>query len=68
MANSRDVAAFLAEAYWSRPAAEPELVAMSGEIARDSAWVATVGREGGADIFSLEPAHYTALMLKEAGE
>jgi hypothetical protein len=68
MTNSRDVAAFLAEAYWSRPAVEPELVAMSGEIARDSAWVAAISMADETDIFSLEPAHYAALMLKEAGE
>jgi hypothetical protein len=58
----------LVDTYWGRPAVEAELIAMAGEVKRDAAAIAPspLGNNGG--LFNTEPAHYDALMLKEAGQ
>jgi hypothetical protein len=66
MISPKDVAAMLAETYWQRPANEAELIAMAGEILRDSAWVSAQASSTDNVYFSIEPAHYDGLMRKEA--
>lgn len=64
--DNKDTVAALAHAYLGRPAIEAEVVAMAGEIARDSLAIApsAFGKDGG--LFSTEPALFDALMLTEA--
>ncbi|KAA3511626.1 MULTISPECIES: hypothetical protein [Agrobacterium] len=64
--DEKQIMAALAQAYWGRPAVEPELVAMTGELARDSATIAPPRHGQDATLFDVEPAHYDALMLTEA--
>ncbi|MDQ0456761.1 hypothetical protein [Rhizobium paknamense] len=53
----------LAQAFWDRPATPSERIAMLGEVARDAG---AIGRHSSGDgLFSVEPAHFLALMLKE---
>ncbi len=62
----KDLVEVLAENYWGRPAVDAELLAMAGEIARDSAAIAPspLGQSGA--LFNIEPAHFDALLLAEA--
>ncbi|WP_137131118.1 hypothetical protein [Rhizobium sp. FY34] len=60
------VMAALAESYWGRHASEPELLAMTGELRRDSASIAPSALGRGGALFTVEPAHYDALMQAEA--
>lgn len=62
----KDIMAALAEAYWQRPAIEAELVAMTGELARDSETIAPSPFGTGGALFNTEPAQFDALMLAEA--
>lgn len=64
--DTKDIVAAIAENYWGRPAVEAELVAMAGEIARDSAAIAPspLGQSGA--LFNIEPAHFDILLLAEA--
>ncbi|MBT9372897.1 hypothetical protein [Rhizobium sp. CSW-27] len=56
----------LARAFWNRSASEAEGVAMRGEIERDAPAIGahSLGRDNA--LFSVEPAHFAALMLREA--
>ncbi|NTF09014.1 hypothetical protein G6L37_23080 [Agrobacterium rubi] len=64
--DNKDIVAALAQAYWARPAVEAELVAMAGEVARDSAAIAPSALGKGGALFNTEPTHFEALMLAEA--
>ncbi|NTF34523.1 hypothetical protein [Rhizobium skierniewicense] len=64
--DNRDMVAALAQGYWARPAVEAELVAMAGEMARDSAAIAPSPLGKGGALFNVEPAHFDALLLSEA--
>ena len=66
MAELKDIADTLARIYWARPANEAEMVAMAGEMQRDSAAIAPSRKGEGNVFFSLEPSTYYALMAKEA--
>lgn len=57
----------LVEAYWKRPAIEAELVAMSGELARDAEKIAGRTPGGRSDLFGIEPSSFDAVMLSEVG-
>jgi uncharacterized protein (DUF2132 family) len=62
----KDIADALAQTYWARPSVEAELVAMAGEMVRDSAAIAPSPLGKGGALFTIEPAHFDALMLGEA--
>ncbi|XUY28884.1 hypothetical protein RMR21_017500 [Agrobacterium sp. rho-8.1] len=64
--DNKDIVAALAQAYWARPAVEAELVAMAGEMARDSAAIAPSPLGKGGALFNIEPAHFDAFLLSEA--
>lgn len=66
MTELKDIADTLARMYWGRPANEAEMVAMAGEMQRDSAAIAPPREGKGNVFFSIEPATYYALMAKEA--
>lgn len=65
MTDLRLIATGLAETYWKRPPVEAEIVAMTGEMERDSLKIAVQQPDGDNPFFSIEPAHYYAL-LREA--
>ncbi|MET3615022.1 hypothetical protein ABID16_003365 [Rhizobium aquaticum] len=66
MVELKEIADTLALLYWARPANEAEMVAMAGEMQRDSAAIAPPRAGEGNVFFSIEPATYYALMSKEA--
>lgn len=66
MAELKDIADTLARLYWARPANEAEMVAMAGEMQRDSSAIAPPRVGEGNVFFSLEPSTFYALMATEA--
>lgn len=65
MAEFKEIADTLARLYWARPANEAEMVAMAGEMQRDSAAIAPPREGEGNVFFSIEPSTYYALMARE---
>ena len=63
--DTKEIMAAMAQTYWQRPAVEAELLAMAGEVARDSAAIAPspFGKSGA--LFNTEPSHFDAVMLAE---
>jgi hypothetical protein len=66
MTDLQQLADALARLYWSRPAIEPEMIAMAGEMERDSAAIAPPRAGEGNFFFSIEPAAYYAALATEA--
>lgn len=63
--ETREIMQALVEAYWQRPAIEPELVAMTGELMRDAEKIAGRMHGGRSDLFGIEPSSFDAVMLSE---
>jgi hypothetical protein len=63
-----DVAKTLAQTYWGRPAIDPEIVAMAGEMRRDSAAIATIAEARDGALFCVEPAAFDRIMRQEADQ
>ncbi|MBX9469880.1 MAG: hypothetical protein KL839_19405 [Rhizobium sp.] len=61
-----DVMKALAQAYWGRPAVDPELVAMVGELRRDSAAIAAAPEGRNGALFNIEPAAFDRILQMEA--
>jgi hypothetical protein len=61
-----DVMKALSQAYWGRPAIDPELVAMVGEMRRDSAAIAASPEGQQGALFNLEPAAFDRILQTEA--
>lgn len=61
-----DVMKALAQAYWGRPASDAELVAMVGEMRRDSAAIAASPEGQGGALFTVEPAAFDRILQTEA--
>jgi hypothetical protein len=57
----------LAQTYWGRPAIDPELVAMVGEMRRDSTAIAAIPEAQDGALFLVEPADFDRIMKQEAG-
>ncbi|HWU64425.1 MAG TPA: hypothetical protein VN112_20600 [Ensifer sp.] len=66
MAELKEIADTLARLYWARPANEAEMVAMAGEMERDSTAIAPPREGEGNVFFALEPSTFFALLSKEA--
>lgn len=56
----------LAQAFWGRPPVSAELVAMVGEVERDSFAIAAAAEGQNGGLFNIEPAHFDHLLQKEA--
>jgi hypothetical protein len=67
MTELKEMADALIRLYWARPAVEAELVAMAGEMERDSRAVAPPRGSGENVFFALEPSTFDALMASEEG-
>jgi hypothetical protein len=63
--ETRQIMEALAEAYWGRPAIEAELVAMTGELARDAEKIASRVPGGRSNLFGIEPSSFDAVMRSE---
>lgn len=57
----------LVRAFWNRPANAAEDIAIRGEIGRDAPAIGAHALACDGALFSVEPSHFTALMLREAG-
>jgi hypothetical protein len=67
MTDLKETADVLVRLYWDRPAVEAELVAMAGEMDRDSRAIAPPRGSGENVFFALEPSSFDALMASEEG-
>lgn len=60
--ETQNLMTMLAESYWGRPAIDAERVAMAGEAARDAARIAPLPAGGADALFTVEPAHFEAIL------
>jgi hypothetical protein len=60
-----DLMQSLAQTYWGRPAIDPELVAMVGEMRRDIA-IANAPEGQNGSLFNIEPAAFDHILQGEA--
>lgn len=62
-----DVMKTLAQTYWGRSAIDPELLAMVGEMRRDSTAIAAIAEAQDGALFSVEPAAFDRILRQEVG-
>lgn len=62
-----DVMKTLAQTYWGRPAIDAELLAMVGEMRRDSTAIAAIAEAQDGALFSVEPAAFDRILRQEVG-
>jgi hypothetical protein len=62
----QDVMKALSHAYWGRAAIDPELLAMVGELQRDSTAIAPIEEGAIGNLFNVEPAAFDRILRAEA--
>ncbi|MFN3317151.1 MAG: hypothetical protein ACK43M_00295 [Allorhizobium sp.] len=62
----QDVMKALSHAYWGRAAIDPELLAMVGELQRDSTAIAPIEEGAIGSLFNVEPAAFDRILRGEA--